>query len=329
MNLAKKALLVVAGFILLAGCVLGGWIWSENRAVEGKGTVRVVISAGEALGQTARNLESGGLLRSAALFKLIEYLDGGSLHFPQGTFEVPLGLTVLELTHWFKEANPVQVKVTLPEGWTSRQIARLLEEAEIVPTADFLQEVSEKSAEGTLFPDTYLFPLHVTARDVVHRMQENYFQKTRALAQGMEPGAVKRNLVMASIIEKEYRLPQEAAIISSVFWNRLERGIPLGSCATIEYILTEIQGRPHPKRIFFVHTTIPSPFNTYLNKGLPPQPICNPGLTALRAAFHPATTKFLYFVVADPVRGSHTFSSSYVDHEKARELYFDTFVSKG
>jgi UPF0755 protein len=329
LKLAKKVSLSVIGVIAICGSLLGGLTWYENLPLEGTGTVRMVISSGEALGQTARNLESAGLIRSAGLFKLVEYVDGVSLHFPQGTFEVPRGLSVFEMARWFKAAAPVQVKVTLPEGWTSTQIARLLDEAEIVAATEFLQFVDQSSAEGTLFPDTYLFPLHISASEVVRRMQQNYFQRTRSLTQGMDQEAVNRNLIMASIIEKEYRVPEEAATISSVFWNRLDQGIPLGSCATIEYILTEIQGRAHPKRIYFVHTTIPSPFNTYLNKGLPPQPICNPGLTALEAAFHPAKTKFLYFVVANPVRGSHTFSSSYDDHEKARELYLDTFVSKG
>jgi UPF0755 protein len=121
----------------------------------------------------------------------------------------------------------------------------------------------------------------------------------------------------------------EAPIIASVFLNRLAKRIALGSCATIEYILTEIQGRPHPHRIFFVHTQIPSPYNTYLNRGLPPGAISNPGLTALKAAFEPARTDYLYFVVADPAKGSHTFSARWSQHEAAKAAYLSSFVTKG
>jgi UPF0755 protein len=237
-------------------------------------------------------------------------------------------MTAFETAKWLQTADPVQVRVTIPEGWTATKIAGLLADKQVVGAPQFLQLVRSQSLEGQLFPDTYLFPLDSSPADVLRKLQKNYLEKVRDLTAGLTVQQVQRGIVMASIIEREYQVATEAPLIASVFWNRLEHGIPLASCATIEYILTEIQGRAHPKRIFFVHTTIPSPFNTYLNKDLPPQPICNPGLTALRAAFQPAKTDFLYFVVSDPAKGSHRFSKSFADHEKARELYLNTYVSK-
>jgi UPF0755 protein len=102
----------------------------------------------------------------------------------------------------------------------------------------------------------------------------------------------------------------------------------LESCATLVYILTEIQGRPHPKRIFWVYTEIESPYNSYRNKGLPPAPIASPSRVALEAAFNPAQTNHLFFVVKDPSLGSHTFTSNFDDHSSASEAYLNNFVVK-
>jgi UPF0755 protein len=248
-------------------------------------------------------------------------------------------MTAREAAVFFRHAQPLQVKVTVPEGWTSTKIARLLEEKQIVSAQDFLSIVQHPAAlgavgqgldslEGRLFPDTYLFPLGTPAVDVAKAFVQTFRDRTQSWESRFTPEEWNRRIILASIVEREYRAPEEAPVIASVFANRLEKGIALGSCATIEYILTEVLGRPHPKRIFFVHTEIVSPYNTYLNKGLPPAPIANPGLTALKAAFEPADTDFLYFVVADAAKGTHSFSSNYSQHEKAREAYLATFVTK-
>lgn len=331
---------VVLGLVLLVGTGGAlGWAWLEDRPLEVSQAQRFTIPPGEALSTTARRLADGGLVRNAQLFRWLYQWDAGDGGFPSGTFEVPAGLSARGAVAWFRDAHPLQVRVTLPEGWTASKIARLLEEKDVVSASAFLEVVAHPSRlgplgeglvtlEGRLFPDTYQFPVAASAEAVATILVRNFVDKTSSWASlGADEFAQK--LVLASIVEREYRAEAEAPLIASVFANRLQRGIPLGSCATIEYILTEIQGRPHPKRILFVHTEIPSPFNTYLNKGLPPQPIANPGLTALKAAFEPATTNYLYFVVADAARGTHTFSSQYSQHQRAREAYLSTFVTKG
>ncbi len=119
---------------------------------------------------------------------------------------------------------------------------------------------------------------------------------------------------LASIIEREYKVPDEAPLIASVFKNRLRRGIGLYSCATVEYIITEIQGRPHPKKITYDDLAIDSPYNTYKWAGLPPSPISNPGLTALNAAVNTPKTSYYYFQVNDPKKGTHVFTSTFEEH---------------
>ncbi|WP_255947327.1 endolytic transglycosylase MltG [Brucepastera parasyntrophica] len=124
-------------------------------------------------------------------------------------------------------------------------------------------------------------------------------------------------VILASIVEREYQIREEAPLIASVFANRLKIGMGLQSCATIEYIITEIQGLPHPVRLYDRDLEIRSDYNTYLWAGLPPSPISNPGLIALNAAFNPAKTNYLYFRLTDSESGAHTFTRSLDEHVSA------------
>jgi len=332
--------LILLILVVATGAATLGWAWYEDRPADGSRTLQFHISPGEPLALTSQRLAEGHLVRSSLVFRWLYQVWLGDGTFPSGTFSVPGGMTAREAAIYFRHAQPIQIKVTVPEGWTSTKIARLLEEKQIVSAQEFLAVVQHPellgslgqglpSLEGRLFPDTYLFPLGATATDVAKAFVQTFKERTASWVPRFSPQEWDRRIVLASIVEREYRAPEEAPVIASVFSNRLEKGIALGSCATIEYILTEVLGRPHPKRIFIVHTEIPSPYNTYLNKGLPPGPIANPGLTALKAAFEPAETDYLYFVVADAAKGTHSFSSNYSQHEKAREAYLATFVTKG
>jgi UPF0755 protein len=137
----------------------------------------------------------------------------------------------------------------------------------------------------------------------------------------MPPGKLRGTLILASIVEREYRMPDEAPLIASVFYNRLRLNMGLESCATLEYIITEIQQKAHPEYITTDDERLNSPYNTYKWAGLPPGPISNPGTTALEAAFHPAKTDFLFFVLRDPDEGRHHFSRDLSEHNQAKYLY--------
>jgi UPF0755 protein len=138
---------------------------------------------------------------------------------------------------------------------------------------------------------------------------------------GMDRHAVYDTIIMASIVEREYRADDEAPLIASVFYNRLKRNIGLESCATLEYIITEIQQKAHPEYITLEDEKINSRYNTYKWAGLPPGPISNPGRIALEAAFHPAQTGYLYFVLRDQQAGRHFFSRDLSEHNQAKYLY--------
>ena len=120
---------------------------------------------------------------------------------------------------------------------------------------------------------------------------------------------------MASIVEKEYKVKEEAPLIASVFKNRIRHNIGLYSCATIVYIITEIQGKPHPNRILTKDTKIDNPYNTYKWAGLTPGPISNPGLTALDAVINTPKTSYFFFQVKDEKKGTHVFTETFEEHK--------------
>ena len=180
------------------------------------------------------------------------------------------------------------------------------------------------SLEGYLFPDTYFVPRPFPAATLVELMVKTFFENLGKIApawKNQDHGRMRDTVIVASIVEREYRLDEEAPLIASVFWNRLRRNIGLESCATLEYIITEIKQKAHPEYITKDDEKLDSPYNTYKWAGLPPGPISNPGKTALEAAFHPTETSYLYFVLRDPQTGRHFFSRNLNEHNQAKYLF--------
>ena len=144
-----------------------------------------------------------------------------------------------------------------------------------------------------------------------------FFNKIKEIPGLAEKSAKDLNqiVILASIVEREYKVDEEAPIIASVFTNRIKNKIGLYSCATIEYIITEILDKPHPERIFEKDLKIDNPYNTYKWQGLTPGPISNPGLVALQAAAEPADTEYFFFQVTDPSTGKHVFTKTFDEHK--------------
>ena len=215
------------------------------------------------------------------------------------------------------------VSVAIPEGLTVSKTAARLAAAGICSVQDFA--AAARGFEGFLFPDTYSLAPKSEAAKVVQIMTENFYKKAAqvpplaALLKDKE--ALARTVTLASIIEREYRSADEAPLIASVFANRIKAGIGLYSCATVEYVITEVLGRPHPDIITYDDLKINSPYNTYINAGLPPAPICNPGLVALKAAASPAQTDFYYFQLMDEKEGRHVFTKTLDEHVKQGVIF--------
>ena len=222
-------------------------------------------------------------------------------------------MNMLKILDKLVKGEVITYKITIPEGYTCTQIAELLDKKEVAEEEAFLKLVkdSEKTSEGYLFPDTYEVPKKYGAEKMVKAMLSNFNQiaiENKFIDRAEEIGfSLDEIIILASIIEKEAKFSEEKSKVSSVFYNRLEIGMKLQSCATIQYILET------PKEILDENDLkIDSPYNTYLYRGLPPGPICNPGLDSIIAALEPEDEDYLYFVLGE--NGKHIFSKTYQEH---------------
>ncbi len=304
-----------------------------DRPVDSDGEeVLYTVRKGSSILSIASSLQDKGLVRSAFLATVLTRIRPYSVK--AGTYRLSPAMRTESILRKLHDGRQESVRITIPEGLTITKTALQFDEAGIVPAEDFIAacrkreildqfDIPARSAEGFLFPDTYTFHYEVSGDEVVSTMIDNFFQKTadmENLPQNREE--LFRKVILASIVEREYRVAREAPLIASVFSNRLKIGMGLQSCSTIEYIITEIQGKPHPTRLLTDDLEIPSDYNTYLWAGLPPGPISNPGKTALAAAFNPPRSKYLYFRLTDPVRGTHVFTQSLNEHVDAgRDIY--------
>ncbi len=309
-----------------------------NKPPENGGTEQEVVFSvvpGDTVGNIAQKLYSENLIRSAAALRIYSRVMGTGGSFKVGSYRIKYGEKMSEIHDILIEGRQTLYRVTIPEGWTLRQIGALLEKEGITTASEFYKASSDKAllskygidaenAEGFLFPDTYMFQKNFPAGRTVSFMIDNFYKNIKRIYPEYTAYSFKelyRKVILASIVEREYRIPEEAPLIAGVFYNRLKVGMSLGSCATVAYIITDIEKKPHPSRITYQDLEIQSPYNTYINKGLPPAPVSNPGKTALEAAFHPADTKYMFFVLEDPVTGRHKFTVTYQDHLIAKNLY--------
>ena len=290
------------------------------------------VRSGESAISVGRRLEEAGIIRNHRFWQLLSRLNRE--HIKTGSYRIELPASQMSIHSLLVEGAQILVRVTVPEGVTLKRASIIFEEAGICDAEDFLAAASSQNIldhysipgetmEGYLFPDTYLFPLAFPADRVVRAMADNFFTRLAEIApEVLELGIEELNnrVIMASIVEREYRINEEAPLMAGVFYNRLRINMALQSCATVEYIITEIQGRPHPEVILYRDLEIRNPYNTYLQRGLPPGPISAPGAVALRASFFPAQTEYFYFRLIDSNTGRHFFSRTLDEHNRAGDL---------
>jgi UPF0755 protein len=305
----------------------------EGLRLEDDGSAYLEVRRGESARSVGKRLEEAGIIRNRYFWYLLSRFDRE--YIKTGTYRLELPVSQVQLHAMLVSGRQLLRRVTIPEGITLKKMARLFEEAGVCGAAAFLDAAADRETldryhvpgetmEGYLYPDTYLFPLDFPSPQVVKTMADTFFDRLAAIDgdyPGLSPEELDRRVIIASIVEREYRVDEEAALMAGVFYNRLRIGMALQSCATVEYVITEIQGRPHPDVLYSRDTEIQNPYNTYIRPGLPPGPISSPGATALAAAFHPAASDYLYFRLVDAAAGRHYFSRTLDDHIRAAALY--------
>jgi UPF0755 protein len=329
---------VIAAIVLLVlltfATLTAAYFFNRTADIPDSGEI-FTIQKGETLNSVAKRLEEDGLIRSRIFLNLFSRLKSSERSLHVGSFLIRTDATTIEIHNLLVSGKEILEKVTIPEGLSLSTIAGIIEAAEIASSEEFMiASVSEPlleeygipgdSFEGYLFPDTYFFPKSYPAEKVVRYMADNFFdiiEEINPEYSSLGSEDIYRKVILASIVEREYRVPEEAGLMASVFYNRLSKGMKLQSCATVAYVITEEMGEAHPDSLKYSDLEIPSEYNTYLIEGLPPGPISNPGKTALEAAFFPVESEFLFFVLKDLNVGQHVFSESYSEHNQAKYLY--------
>lgn len=282
----------------------------------------VTIEPGQSFRAVARALADAGIVRSGAAMLLYGETTGNARRIKPGDYAFRGGERIPDVVRHLVAGDFVVVTIVIPEGLTIHQIAERLSAAGLVCQTEFEDAALRGTivralglmplgAEGYLFPATYKFSPRVTIDGILTAMLTRFYRVlTPAVQERMfELGLTARSTVtMASIIEKEAKVPGERGLIGSVFYNRLRIGMPLQSDPTAEYSLDGAGSAATAVRT-------PSAFNTYERGGLPPGPIANPGLSSIEAALYPAHSDYLYFVARDD--GTHVFSKSFDEHKRA------------
>ncbi len=270
----------------------------------------------------AETLRQAEIINSAIHFRLLAWVYNYQNRIQPGRYRFPLHTNPHIILKMLTRDMPAFLMITIPEGATTKQIARLLNENGICDEDSFLAACKDtfllrslnipfSTAEGYLFPETYEFQTGSDPKAIVRRLIHQFHLVLEDIRRRYRTNLTETQIViLASIVEKEAQTPEEFPIIAGVFLNRLKRHIPLQSCATVQYILPE-----HKERLSIDDLKTPSPYNTYLHTGLPPGPICNPGRLALKAVLFPAQHDYLFFVSKGD--GTHIFSKTSAEHESA------------
>jgi len=322
----RRKVLIITASVLLVFLLY----FSINGLFAPKVEKEIVIPEGAGANRVISMLKNEGLIKSRLVMKLVVRLSGSASKIKSGSTEISSKMGYFEINKRLLSANS-NVKVTIPEGYEIDDIVKLFSEKFGIPAEEFYAEIESGifdyefinddlpkgryRLEGYIFPETYFLDKNMTAHQIINTCLAQF---DKVFTEEMRRQTTKMGftyhemITLASIIEKEGSSDLDK--ISSVFHNRLrdERFSYLESCATVIYVTKQ------PKdRLTFADINVSSPYNTYINKGLPPGPIASPGEQAIKAAIYPADTDYFYFSATEG--GKNTFSKTYEEHLQKQE----------
>ncbi len=302
-----RLLKIVALILFLGALTLGGLFVSNLSSVNADSSEKreFKIETGESTADIARRLEEQSLIRNSFSFFVYMKLVGGKL-LP-GIYEVSPSQSASAIGWAIGSGRYKTEKLTIIEGWRVTQIAEYITTVKKLANAeDFLSKATP--FEGYLFPDTYEVRLDITSDQLIEMMRENFKKKTKDLT------ITPETVILASIVEREAQSETDRAPVAGVYSNRIKLGMKLDADPTIQYAKGSWKAITRDD----YRSTI-SPYNTYLNNGLPPGPICGPGLASLKAAVDPAEHDYLFFFHA---KGQTHFSKTLSEHSAKVAQYF-------
>lgn len=343
-GLLRKLFDLVLAFCLVALCCIAwdGWRFLHTPAASPGRDVVIAIEPGSTLAHVAALLKREGAVSDAFRFQLLARIRGMGGRLQAGRFLVNTGWLPQKILDWLVSGQAVLHRVTIREGLPWWEVGPVLEQAGLCTAADFNTVIHDAeflrhwgipfdSAEGFLYPDTYFMPQprgmdQDAARVVAGRMVDTFWRKAGELWPEGRPDAVtlRRVLTLASIVEKETAVPAERPRVAGVYANRLKKQMLLQADPTVIYGL----GPDFKGPLLTRHLQDDgNAYNTYRVAGLPPGPICSPGLPSLRAALSPESHNYVYFV-ANGKDGGHVFSSTLSEHNRAVREYRETMRAR-
>lgn len=294
---------------VLAYMQIKGWIAASGPLLN---VTNVVVPKGASLKTVAEELSRAGVIDKPWLFRIMARINGLAKHLKAGEYQFMPGISLQAAMDKIARGEVFFRRITIPEGLTSGQIMYL-----IANYPDLEGEIDLDVKEGELLPETYSFELGASRNSIILQaraaMQKALEEVWASRDSSLPLKDVNELLTLASIIEKETGVPEERPLVASVFLNRLKKGMRLQTDPTVIYAITEGE-TSFGRSLKRADLKIDSPYNTYLNYGLPPGPICNPGREALMAAARPQQSDYLYFV-ADG-KGGHRFARSLNEHNR-------------
>lgn len=313
----------------------GYHIWKECTlpvSETGKNQI-VLIPTGSTFSSAAHLLEAKGLIKSKRAFYCLAWWKNATTRIKAGEYELSPAQTPAEILDYLVQGEIRQYMVTIPEGYNLFQIDDLLANAKLISSDSFLNVARDKnilrtlgikadSAEGYIYPDTYQLTKDATARKMLRTFVNHFWEVWNSeefSRRTEELGAQIHDIVtIASIVEKEAMQSRERPLIACVFWNRIKKNMPLQADPTVHYgILVETNVKK--RRLRWKDLRKWTPYNTYVNRGLPKGPISNPGKESIRTTLYPSKNDYLYFVSRN--NGTHCFSRTLAEHNRAVNQY--------
>ncbi|MFH1541097.1 MAG: endolytic transglycosylase MltG [Elusimicrobiota bacterium] len=302
----KKTIIIVAVIVVILSLLFA----SDKKEVF------VKIQNGSTPKQVAKILKNEKIIKSRDAFLTLVWLTRTEKKFKPGTYRLNTNMMSHTVLYKIVKGNTYKIKLTIPEGFSAKEIAELLEKKGVCNNKKFLEIVKNEKLEGYLFPETYFFEPNSSEKEII-QMLKNQFEKNFSNNFVKRADELKMSrekiVILASIIEKEAKKDEERPLIAAVFHNRLKKGWNLESCATVLYARGS-----HVNFLTYKDLKIASPFNTYIHSGLPPTPICSPGIASIKAALYSAETSDMFFVADGS--GTHKFSKYIEEHIKNKNL---------
>lgn len=307
----KKLIIILLVVVLSVSAYMQvkGWIADSGPLLN---VTNVIIPKGASLKAVTEELVRAGVIDKPRLFRVMARLNGLDKHLKAGEYQFMPGVSLQAVMDKISQGEVFFRKITIPEGLTSGQIMYL-----IANYPDLEGEIDIDVKEGELLPETYSFELGASRNSIILQAKAAMQKTLEEVWAGRDSDLPLKNidelLTLASIIEKETGVPEERPLVASVFLNRLKKGMRLQTDPTVIYAITEGE-TSFGRSLKRADLKIDSPYNTYLNYGLPPGPICNPGREALMAAARPQQSRYLFFV-ADG-KGGHRFAETLKEHNR-------------